>query len=178
MPPRSADHRTPGRLCVLCEEATSVGAGARAVSSSQRIVHFHTKAYSVSRSGSPKRLPMVPRTLLAPGYTGLCAACLRAAVISHSSRRRAASGSSLRHRRTSDESFMRTSRGTRRRGSGRATLLLPLGGRGEHGPALLYLAGQVQQTHVSDETGSRARASQLTTACREGRERARGWSRL
>ena len=77
-------------------------------SSSQRIVHFHTKTYSVSRPGSPKRLPMVPRTVLAPGYTRLCAACLRAAVISHGSRRRAASGSSSRHRRTSDESFMRT----------------------------------------------------------------------
>ena len=83
-------------------------AWARAVSTSEWIVHFHTSAYSVSRTGSPKRLPMVPRTVLAPGYTGLCAACLRAAVISHGSRRRAASGGSSRHRRTADESFMRT----------------------------------------------------------------------
>ena len=70
--------------------------------------HICSSTYPVSLPGSPKRLPMVPRTILAPGYTGLCAACLRAAVISHSSRRRAASGSSSRHRRTSDESFMRT----------------------------------------------------------------------
>ena len=50
---------------------------------------------------------MPPRGFPVRGYTGLCAACLRAAVISHGSRRRAASGSSLRHRRTSDESLMR-----------------------------------------------------------------------
>jgi hypothetical protein len=48
-----------------------------------------------------------PRVVPDQGYTGLCAACLRAAVISHGSRRRAASGSSSRHRRTSDESLMR-----------------------------------------------------------------------
>ena len=50
---------------------------------------------------------MPPRGFPVRGYTGLCAACLRAAVISHGSRRRAASGSSSRHRRTSDESLMR-----------------------------------------------------------------------
>ena len=50
---------------------------------------------------------MPPRGVPVRGYLGLCAACLRAAVISHGSRRRAASGSSSRHRRTSDESLMR-----------------------------------------------------------------------
>ena len=51
---------------------------------------------------------MPPRVVPVQGYTGLCAACLRAAVISHGSRHRAASGSSSRHRRTAGESFMRT----------------------------------------------------------------------
>ena len=154
------------------------GSRARALSTSDRIVHFHTSAYSVSRHTAPKRSPLPPRVVPVQGYTGLCAACLRAAVISHGSRRRAASGSSSRHRRTSDESFMRTlARHASPRPCTRAALLLPLGGRGEHGPALLSLAGQVQKTRVSDERGSRARASQLTAACREGRERARGWSR-
>ena len=81
---------------------------ARAVSIWDRIVHFHTSAYSVSQHAAPKRSPLPPRGVPVRGYTGLCAACLRAAVISHGSRRRAASGSSSRHRRTSDESFMRT----------------------------------------------------------------------
>ena len=81
---------------------------ARAVSTSDRIVHCHTSAYSVSRHAAPKRSPLPPRDIPVRGYTGQCVACLRAAVISHGSRRRAASGSSSRHRRTSDESFMRT----------------------------------------------------------------------
>ena len=81
---------------------------ARALSSSHRIVHCHTSAYSVSRHAAPKRSPLPPRGVPVRGYTGLCAACLRAAVISHGSRRRAASGSSSRHRRTAGESFMRT----------------------------------------------------------------------
>ena len=51
---------------------------------------------------------MPPRVVPVQGYTGLCAACLRAAVISHGSRRHAASRSSSRHRRTAGESFMRT----------------------------------------------------------------------
>ena len=67
-----------------------------------------SSAFSVSRHAPPKRSLMPPRVAPDQGYTGLCAACLRAAVISHGSRRRAASGSSSRHRRTSDESFLRT----------------------------------------------------------------------
>ena len=81
---------------------------ASAVSNSYRIRHFHTIAHPVSRNGSPERSPLPPRVVPVTGYTGLCADCLRAAVTSHGSRRRAASGSSSRHRRTSDESFMRT----------------------------------------------------------------------
>ena len=81
---------------------------ASAVSNSHRIRHFHTIAHPVSRNGSPERSPLPPRVVPVTGYTGLCADCLRAAVTSHGSRRRAASGSSSRHRRTSDESFMRT----------------------------------------------------------------------
>ena len=81
---------------------------ASAVSNSHRIRHFHTIAHPISRNGSPERSPVPPRVVPVTGYTGLCADCLRAAVTSHGSRRRAASGSSSRHRRTSDESFMRT----------------------------------------------------------------------
>ena len=61
-------------------------------------------------TGSPKRSPLPPRGARVRCYTRLCAACLRAVVISHGSRRRAASGSSSRHRRTAGESFMRTPR--------------------------------------------------------------------
>ena len=81
---------------------------ARFASNSSIKFHLHTSAYSVSRHATPKRSPLTPRVVPVRDYTGLCVACLRAAVISHGSRRRAASGSSSRHRRTSDESFMRT----------------------------------------------------------------------
>ena len=68
---------------------------------------FSGRTHPVSRHAAPKRSLLPPRVVPDQGYTGLCAACLRAAVISHGSRRRAASGSSSRHRRTSDESLMR-----------------------------------------------------------------------
>ena len=48
-----------------------------------------------------------PRAVLVRGYTGQCAVCLRAAVVSHRSRRRAASGCPSRHRRAAAESLMR-----------------------------------------------------------------------
>ena len=50
---------------------------------------------------------MAPRAVLVRGYTGQCAVCLRAAVVSHRSRRRAASGCPSRHRRAAAESLMR-----------------------------------------------------------------------
>ena len=62
---------------------------ASAVSNSYRIRHFHTIAHPVSRHGSPERSPMAPRTVLAPGYTGWCVACLRSAVGSNGGHRQA-----------------------------------------------------------------------------------------
>ena len=50
---------------------------------------------------------MPPRVVPVQGCTALCAAWLRAAVVSHRSRRRAASGCPSRHRRAAAESFMR-----------------------------------------------------------------------
>ena len=107
--------RVPGRLpagstTLSLKKITDHGLRftASAVSNSHRIRHFHTIAHPVSQNGSPERSPLPPRVVPVTGYTGLCADCLRAAVTSHGSRRRAASGSSSRHRRTSDESFMRT----------------------------------------------------------------------
>ena len=57
---------------------------ASAVSNSYRIRHFYTIAHPVSQNGSPERSPVPPRVVPATahgsGCTGLCAACLRAAV--------------------------------------------------------------------------------------------------
>ena len=51
-------------------------------------------------NGSPKRLPMAPRTVLGPGYTGWCLACLEAAVVSTGGRSRTPPVGSRRARRT------------------------------------------------------------------------------
>ena len=162
---------------VICDK--SHRSWARAMSSSQRIVHFHTSAYSVSQHAAPKRSPLPPRGVPVRGYTGQCVACLRAAVISHSSRRRAAFGSSSRHRRTSDESFMRTlaRHASPRLCTGCSASAAWWAWRAQSGRALTSLAGP--EDARERRTGqSREGLPQLTIAYREGCERARGWSRL
>ena len=73
---------------------------ARAVSIWDRIVHFHTSAYSVSPHARPKRPPAAPRTVQVPEYTGWCLACLEAAVASTGGRSRTPPGASCGTRRT------------------------------------------------------------------------------
>ena len=80
--------------------ATAQKPWARAVSSSERIVHFHSSAYSVSRHAPPKRSQMAPRTVLAPGYTRWCLACREAAVASTGGRSRTPPVGSRGTRRT------------------------------------------------------------------------------
>ena len=58
-------------------------------------------------------------------------------------------------------------------GSTRTSLLLPLGGCGEHVSPVLSLAGHVQGKPVTVGAGYGVRPFQPTAACREGRERAR-----
>ena len=69
-------------------------------------------------------------------------------------------------------------RGTRYGGSARAPLLVPLGGCGVYVSHVLLLAGLVQRKRVRVERGYRTWTFQPTAARREGRERARRWSRI
>ena len=45
-------------------------------------VQIHCSVIYQAANGSPKRLPMALRTVLGPGYTGWCLACLETAVVS------------------------------------------------------------------------------------------------
>ena len=65
-----------------------------------RNVQIRSSVIYQAANGSPKRLPMAPRTVLGPGYTGWCLACLEAAVVSTGGRSRTPPVGSRRARRT------------------------------------------------------------------------------
>ena len=69
-------------------------------------------------------------------------------------------------------------RGTRYDGSARAPLLVLLGGCRVYVSHVLILAGPVQRKRVRVERGYRTWTFQPTAARREGRKRARRWSRI
>ena len=83
-------------------------------------------------NGSPKRLPMAPRTVLGPGYTGWCLACLEAAVVSTGGRSRTPPGASRGTRRTAIPLCNKPSSLSRHYGFLRASHLKPCGGRGQY----------------------------------------------
>ena len=63
-------------------------------------VQIHCSVIYQAANGSPKRLPMALRTVLGPGYTGWCLACLETAVVSTGGRSRTPPAGSRRARRT------------------------------------------------------------------------------
>ena len=140
---------------------------------------FSGRTHPVSRHAAPKRCLLPPRVVPDQGYTGLCAACLRAAVISHGSRRRAASGSSSRHRRTSDESLMR-----RLARHALRWLCTSSAARSTWWVWSIRLARAPPSRPSSEE--ARARRTRLShmdlpahrATRQEGRKRARRWSRI
>ena len=73
---------------------------AKYTSERSRNVQIRSSVIYQAANGSPKRLPMAPRTVLGPGYTGWCLACLEAAVVSTGGRSRTPPVGSRRARRT------------------------------------------------------------------------------
>ena len=73
---------------------------AKYTSERSRNVQIRSSVIYQAANGSPKRLPMAPRTVLGPGYTGWCLACLEAAVVSTGGRSRTPPVGSHRARRT------------------------------------------------------------------------------
>ena len=65
-----------------------------------RNVQIRSSVIYQAANGSPKRLPMAPRPVLGPGYTGWCLACLEAAVVSTGGRSCTPPVGSRRARRT------------------------------------------------------------------------------
>ena len=149
---------------------------ARAVSNSQRIVHFHSIAYSVSRHAPPKRSQMAPRTILALGYTGWCLACPEAAVASTGGRSRTPHGGSRRARRTVIPLCNKPSSLSRHDGCIRAPRLKLCRGRGQHVVTVLSRAGRSKGSRTAVAERCRARALWSMPCGGEARRSARGWS--